>query len=82
MVVIGQQGPVPARDPVQIHQLGQAPRVLGRQHLGPAQDIERAQRHIARRPDRGRHQVQPGLQRPGGRRPAHLAIRLLATRTA
>ena len=53
------QRPPPSGDAVDLHQPAQAARVLGREHIGRGEHVERAQRDVARRPDGRRHEVQP-----------------------
>ena len=65
MVVIGQKRPVIQPNAVDLHQMAQGPGIFGHQNIGQAQHIQRAQRNIARRPDRGRNEMQPGNQRFG-----------------
>jgi hypothetical protein len=72
VVVVGHERPRAQRDAVQLHELARRPRVLGRDHVGAGQSVERAQRDVARRADRRRDEMEPRRHRmaPGGHRPA------------
>ena len=56
---VGRPGPPHAVD---VEQLPRLPGVLGGEDVGRGQDVERAQGDVARRPDRRRHQVEPGRE--------------------
>jgi len=75
VVVVGDQRPVVRRDAVDLHQVAQAAGILGRDHIGPGQQVERAQRDVARRADRRGDQVEPRFDRFRARLPdaAHAA---------
>jgi len=62
VIVIGPERPVAKAHPVHIHQPPQTARVLGHQHIRRRQQVERAQRDVARRADRRGDQIQPSSQ--------------------
>ena len=67
MVVVGDQRRPPSGDAVDLHQVAQGARILGHQHIGPGQHIQRPQRDVARRADRRRHEMQPRRNGAQGR---------------
>lgn len=67
MVVIGQDRRPGPPHAVDIEELAGLAGILGGQQIGPRQDVERAQRDVARRADRGRHEIEAGRQRTGPR---------------
>ena len=62
MVMGGNDPPTAQRHAVDLHQVTQCPRVLGGQHVGRVQYVERPEGDIARRPDRRGHEIEAGLQ--------------------
>jgi len=63
MVVIRNDLPVADRNPVDLHQVTQRPRVFRGQHIRRCQNVQSPQRDVPRGPDRGRHEMKSRRQR-------------------
>jgi hypothetical protein len=62
MIVKGHNLAPVQRHTVDFHQLACGAGILGGDQIGRGQDIQRAQRDIARRPDRGRDEIKTGRE--------------------
>ena len=75
VVVVGQDARRPP-DPVDLEQPPGVAGVLGGEHVGPRQHVERPERDVARVADRGGDEIEPGAERRGvaGRRFGPVAV--------